>query len=286
MPVTQVGSDGEWGGALTAAGSKLVVVDFFATWCGPCTRIAPKVEELSGRFPQAVFLKVDVDKCRGTAQGQGVSAMPTFAFFHQSRKLDTLTGGDPAALEAKVVKWVESVGSQGDVSGAPEGQMELSSFLDKTGLECLNEDDAHSFRDLLGGGALHSDCDEQLIINMPFNQPIKLHSILIRCSQPNGPRNVKLFINNPTTLDFDGAEATEPVQHLILTPEQLREGAVLPLKYVKFQNVRNLQLFVQDNQDGSDKTSVAALKLFGSPINATNMSDFKRVAGKKGEGGH
>lgn len=43
--------------------------------------IAPVFEQLAGKYPRAVFLKVDVDKCQETAAAQGVSAMPTFIFY-------------------------------------------------------------------------------------------------------------------------------------------------------------------------------------------------------------
>lgn len=59
---------------------KLIVVDFFATWCGPCKVIAPKLVEHSNS-PQyedkTVFLKVDVDNVPELAQEYGVRAMPT-----------------------------------------------------------------------------------------------------------------------------------------------------------------------------------------------------------------
>lgn len=49
--------------------------------CGPCRNIAPLFEQLPAKYPKAVFLKVDVDKCSETASSQGVSAMPTFIFY-------------------------------------------------------------------------------------------------------------------------------------------------------------------------------------------------------------
>lgn len=67
-----------------------------------------------------------------------------------------------------------------------------------------------------------------------------------------------------------------------LSPEDL-DGNAVNLRYVKFQNVQNVQLFVRDNQAGGEVTQIDHLGIIGSPINTTNMSDFKRVTGKKGE---
>lgn len=65
-------------------------------------------------------------------------------------------------------------------------------------------------------------------------------------------------------------------------PEDL-EGNPVNLRYVKFQNVNNIQLFIKDNQSGDEVTQIDNLAIIGSPISTTNMGDFKRVAGKKGE---
>lgn len=63
----------------------------------------------------------------------------------------------------------------------------------------------------------------------------------------------------------------------------LEKGAVVNLRYVKFQNVQNIQLFVRNNQSGSDVTQIEYIGFIGTPILTTKMDNFKRVAGKKGE---
>jgi thioredoxin 1 len=57
---------------INADSSKLVVVDFWATWCGPCLFIAPVFEELSKEFSDVLFFKVDVDKNEETSAAQGI----------------------------------------------------------------------------------------------------------------------------------------------------------------------------------------------------------------------
>ena len=71
--------------------------------------------------------------------------------------------------------------------------------------------------------------------------------------------------------------------HLRLTKDQL-DGSPISLRFVKFQNVQNLQFFFKDNQEDAETTQIDFFAVIGTPIGTTNMSDFKRVAGKKGEG--
>lgn len=70
-----------------------VVVDFWATWCGPCRMMAPVFEELAREFSGTVkFVKVDVDKNRKTAENYKVMSIPTLQFFQEGRPVDTQIG--------------------------------------------------------------------------------------------------------------------------------------------------------------------------------------------------
>ena len=80
-----------------------VVIDFTATWCGPCQRIAPFFEELSTKYPSVTFVKVDVDEMDTISAQCGVRCMPTFMVYNDGKKTDAkLEGASPDALEALV----------------------------------------------------------------------------------------------------------------------------------------------------------------------------------------
>ncbi|KAH8408138.1 hypothetical protein KR222_000702 [Zaprionus bogoriensis] len=92
---------------LKNAGEKLVVIDFFATWCGPCKLIAPKLEELAQQHTEKlVLLKVDVDECEDIAMEYNVSSMPTFVFIKAEKKIDEFCGANAKKLEETVVKYL------------------------------------------------------------------------------------------------------------------------------------------------------------------------------------
>eukprot|EP00091_Calanus_sinicus_P013792 TRINITY_DN3062_c0_g1_i4.p1 TRINITY_DN3062_c0_g1~~TRINITY_DN3062_c0_g1_i4.p1 ORF type:complete len:106 (-),score=47.15 TRINITY_DN3062_c0_g1_i4:112-429(-) len=84
---------------LAAAGGKLVVVDFHATWCGPCKMIAPHLEEMSKTMDDVVILKVDVDDCEDIAAQYNITAMPTFIFIKSKAKVADLTGANVDKLK-------------------------------------------------------------------------------------------------------------------------------------------------------------------------------------------
>jgi thioredoxin len=73
----------------------IVVLDFFATWCGPCKVLTPQLESLSKVYPNVVFLKVDVDEFENIASQHQISAMPTIMFYKNGYLLkdDTVVGG-------------------------------------------------------------------------------------------------------------------------------------------------------------------------------------------------
>ncbi|CDK24936.1 unnamed protein product [Kuraishia capsulata CBS 1993] len=99
MSITEVGSLPEFRAQIKG---KTSVVDFYATWCGPCKAISPIVEKLSDSYPQHKFFKVDVDQANDIAREYGISAMPTFLLFQDGVKVGQVVGANPQGLKQAI----------------------------------------------------------------------------------------------------------------------------------------------------------------------------------------
>ena len=85
--------------------SAVAVVDFSATWCGPCRMLAPILEEISEEMAgKANFYNVDVDECNGLAMGFGISSVPTVLILKNGKVADHSVGFRPGP---DMKKWIE-----------------------------------------------------------------------------------------------------------------------------------------------------------------------------------
>ncbi|KAI0781270.1 DUF1000-domain-containing protein [Trametes elegans] len=174
-------------------------------------------------------------------------------------------------------------------------EVSLLEYLDLSQLTCLNESPEHTLKSIVadkkrntGGAYVLSDADEQLLITLPFNQTVKIRSIALQsASAGQGPRTVRLVINRPALAfdDVEGGAAGEGkggvVQELELAAEDVREGRKVPLRFVRFQSVNSLHIFVVSNQGGEDETRIDAIDVFGQPVMGTrDVSGLKKVEGE------
>lgn len=83
---------------------KLLVVDFFATWCGPCKKLSPTLDEVSEELGEQVNLvKVDVDESEDLAMNYGIRSVPTVLFFKNGQQVDKFVGALPKSeIVAKI----------------------------------------------------------------------------------------------------------------------------------------------------------------------------------------
>lgn len=108
MAVKTVTDDSFQSEVLSASGP--VLVDFWATWCGPCKQIAPALEDIAGDMQGALSVaKVDIDDNPNTPGQYGVRGVPTLMIFRDGEVVGTKVG---AAPKSQIEAWVrETVGA-------------------------------------------------------------------------------------------------------------------------------------------------------------------------------
>lgn len=71
---------------------KKVLVDFYATWCGPCNLISPHIEEIANENENLKVIKVDVDKFTNLSKKYGVMSIPTLIVFEEGKEVNKHIG--------------------------------------------------------------------------------------------------------------------------------------------------------------------------------------------------
>ncbi|ERT02149.1 thioredoxin [Sporothrix schenckii 1099-18] len=324
--VTHISSAAQFAGLLKS--SKVVIADFFATWCGPCVTIAPVYEKIAaqlGRENAVTFVKIDTDVQKDIAAKYRITAMPTFLLFRDGNEIERVQGADPRKLESLVNKLVREAGSAGGASSngsggegssgdaggwwsgasVPRGYADITNHVEVQRTELLNVDDAAAgnVRVLFGGGKpsgksealsassadwVESDTDEQLMLFIPLQSNAKLHTLQIT-SHPTDdaarPELLKLYSNSPHNLGFDEAEDTLATQEVTIKPTDWNEQgtASIPLKFVKFQNITSLVVFVVSAQDGAEKVRLDRVRLIGEAGEKREMGKLEKIGDEQGE---
>ncbi|GAA5859991.1 hypothetical protein JCM8547_003048 [Rhodosporidiobolus lusitaniae] len=265
--------------------TKVSIIDFHATWCGPCKAIAPVYQRLASQYGSKVqFFKCDVDQAPEVSRRFAVTAMPTFVLMKGSSKVDEMKGANPAGLMALLNKHAPS-GTPATASGGMPKEKVLEGFslindqIDYSQVHCLNESDDHGLKDMLRGGGdrwLESDADEQLLLQIPLNQSARIRALRLTTlpsSVQFAPKTLRLYVNEPS-VDFDSS--MEPTQEIVLDEEQAKGLKAVELKFVRFQNVNHLSIFVVDNQGSEEISRIDKLELYGVGVEGMKMSEFNK----------
>lgn len=85
--------------------SGVVVVDFFATWCGPCRMLTPILEELEDELKDVKFVKIDIDEAEDIAADYDIMSVPTLLLFKNGDVVSTCVG---STSKSRVIDWINS----------------------------------------------------------------------------------------------------------------------------------------------------------------------------------
>ncbi|KAL3428153.1 thiol-disulfide exchange intermediate [Phlyctema vagabunda] len=267
--------------------NSLLIIDFYAVWCGPCKAISPAFERLAKQHESStsiIFAKVDVDKAKDVAQTCGITAMPTFQFFKHGTKADEVKGADIQQLTTKIGYYTSQAlkegPSAGTQTGAPKAgsaasaSSSLGSVIDIEKAKMLNQSILSNIRNIASpppaGYAVASASGARLLMHVPFTQtvtPSTLRITMAKDSVSNAPSRIQIGANVPirvvkssdgvetNDLDMDSVSKAENSQSInIFSDEYVNGVADVKLKASKFTGVKSLTIRIDANLSGEAST--------------------------------
>lgn len=262
--------------------SPLLIIDFYATWCGPCKFISPVFDKLAKPHESStsiIFAQCDVDKAKDVAQACGITAMPTFQFFKHGNKVDEVKGADVQQLSTKIGYYAAAAAKEtaGQAQGAKAGEWSsttgptsLQSLIDVNAAKLLNASLLSSARNIASpppaGYAVASASGPRLLIHLPFTQaisPSQIRISIVKDSISNAPSRIQVGTNVPVrvTKSLEGVESSDlnmesmtkaenSQSFNIYSDEYVNGVAELKLKASKFTSVKSLTIRVNANMSG------------------------------------
>ncbi|KAG4303077.1 hypothetical protein PCK1_000743 [Pneumocystis canis] len=291
MTVQEIETIQEYDQIIYNGNKKIVIVDFYATWCGPCKMISPIFLTLSEhpRFSEFItFIKVNVEKVHLAASKAQITSMPTFVVFVNGVEAERISGANRQQLEWIVEKYTKSAAlSNNKESNDLKGFYHLNNLVNIRQvqflkLDCLNTDKKYPFDCIFEkDGYLQSDVDEQLLLYIPFKSTVRIHSLILECkNQTQAPSCLSLFINLTALPSFDDVSGSgaQPTQRINKIFYDENGRTVIPLRFVKFQRVVSLVLFVESNEGEEDVSRIDNLIIVGETTEeATNNGIVQKV---------
>jgi hypothetical protein len=263
--------------------------------------------------------------------------MPTFLYFENGQEHTRFVGANKQGLLKLIDRWktVAAEGgeplAEGSGSGSggtwtgnelPRGMKDITDQVDIKGIEIRNNDsdfgNARTLIDLSQPSSLksgkapatsssssgakdwvESDTDPELMIHMPFQSTLKIHSLQITSLAPSAasleddddvddetpmrPKTLKLFINKPNIVGFD--EDVEATQEIVIGEGDWQGAtATVNLRYVKFQKVSTLCVFVVDgDREGGERTRIDRIRVVGESGEKRDMGKLEKIGDEQGE---
>ena len=105
MKITELIDRESFDDALESADDSLVVIDFFAIWCGPCKRLSPQLVALQEKYKNVHFYKINIEVNTSVTKIYKITAMPTILFIKNKKTVKTVVGADIDVITTAVKKY-------------------------------------------------------------------------------------------------------------------------------------------------------------------------------------
>lgn len=169
--------------------------------------------------------------------------MPTFQLYKDGMKIGEVRGAHIQKVEDMIKANISEEPNYGMI-----GFVNLKPVIAMSGVGCLNHKSVTNPSKLFerDSSFIESDCDEQLLIKIPFTHPVKLKALIVdSVNKESGPKTIHLYANQ-SGLSFEQLESIKPIQSITLKGIEME---IVPLKFVNFQKVSFLTVNLKANLD-------------------------------------